>query len=153
MGAAVDGLVEFRRDRGERCFLQVAERGVDALGARHVDRLAGELLGVGPFEEPGGGAPVGAGSVFHQLQGIGRLLEGESDFVVEVLVVAAFPLDGSQGNIERVGGLLDAVAFLGDEFAEAGLLRFVEKAAAAADVVFDGHWFFPPLKKRSHALA
>ena len=68
LGVTVDGGVEFWRNRLERRFLQVAERGVDALGARHVDRLAGELFGVGSLEQPGGRAPVGSGGVFHQLQ-------------------------------------------------------------------------------------
>jgi hypothetical protein len=55
--------------------------------------------------------------------------------VIEVLVVFALALDGAQAHVERVGGLLDAVAFLRDQLAEAGLFFAIEHAAAAADVV------------------
>ncbi len=75
--------------------------------------------------------------------------------MIKILVVPALPLDGAQAHVERLGGLFDAVPFLVDQLAKAGLFGRVEDAAAAADVVFENHLGAPPdwMRRANKSLA
>ncbi len=58
-------VVDFLGDR----FDELIDHFIYFLELEHFGVLFGELLGVGPFEQPGGGSPVGRGSLSYRVQG------------------------------------------------------------------------------------
>jgi hypothetical protein len=136
--AAIDGLAVLGARGFEGRFDEPGADLHERFGPAGVGGPFGKVVGVGPLQEPGGGAPVGAGGPQHELMRVdGGGVQGELQLVVEMLVKLGGALDGAKRDADDLGGFFDRGA-LGNVIDELTALGRGEFAGAAGVVGHGG---------------
>jgi hypothetical protein len=125
--AAIDRRAMLRRRRLEGRLDEPVAHLAQRLGTACVGLALGEMIGIGPFQQPRRGAPVAAGGPLHELFGVDVcVVLRQLQIVMKVIIALGRQLHGAERNANDAGGFRDrgALVHVGDEFGAFGVGEF-----------------------------